>query len=275
MPKSGPVRAAIATERARPWRRGPAPGRAGSGPGDRRIEPSIGLPSGRAVVGGLLMAVAAVATFLAYQQAGQPQVERVYAARVDLRVGDVLAADDLTAIDVDLAGHGLGVYRDAGRLVGQVVTAPVAAGELVVDSAVAHPEEYQPGVEMTLTVPDERALGGAVRAGQHVDVFATWRSDLTEIIAVDATVLDVRADDGGALGAGTGLVSVRLGLADARWVDALVHAQAQGDLTLVVAAPGRSVGATYEPPAAAGSSRSSAGDHAGGGSPSAAAPADG
>src|SRR5687767_9345358 len=72
--------------------------------GTMEIERHRGLPGGRAVLGGVLMAAAAVGVYLAYDQASARPTEPVVVAAHALRVGEVLAADDLETIEADLPG---------------------------------------------------------------------------------------------------------------------------------------------------------------------------
>jgi flagella basal body P-ring formation protein FlgA len=76
----------------------------------RQVDRKIGLPSGRAVIGGLLMALAAVGTFVAYQAAaGDDRVEVLVAAR-DLRVGDVVSTNDVRVVAADLPAGARGLF---------------------------------------------------------------------------------------------------------------------------------------------------------------------
>jgi len=114
---------------------------------------------------------------------------------------------------------------------------------------------------VTIALPGSRAVG-RLTPGERVDVFSTWGGSVTELIAVDARVIEVS----GASGAVTGgeLVTVRLALADFDQIEAVVHAQAAGDITLIRAALGtevHDVGREYRPLATGSSSvRSDAAD---------------
>lgn len=214
-------------------------------PGDatsaRRVERRVGLPTGRAVVGGLLMAVAALGTFLAYAGASADDRVDVLVAVAPLRAGDVIAAGDVRTVSVDIEGEVRGLFGSADAAIGRTVLVPVGAGEFLHASATTtEPDRAEP-LQLTITVPSHRAVGG-IRPGERVDVFSTWGSEVTELIAVDARVVDARTDGGTA--------TVRLGLSDFRQIEALVHAQAAGDITLIRAALGTSiedVGREYQP----------------------------
>ena len=68
----------------------------------RVIEQRRGLPGSRAVVGGLLMAVAAIGVFAAYTDATSGSGAQVVVAVRDLRVGHVIDQADLRAVAAEL-----------------------------------------------------------------------------------------------------------------------------------------------------------------------------
>lgn len=219
---------------------------AASGPA-RRVERRVGLPSGRAVIGGLLMALAAIGTFLAYAGATADDSIDVLIATRDLRRGELLTADDVELVPVDLPGGVRGLFGAADAAVGRQMVAPVDAGEFLLASATVTPTDGEETLEVAVALPGTRAAG-RLRAGDRVDVFSTWSGEVTELIAVDARVLEVRGGES-ALGGGDTVV-VRLAVADFAQVEALVHAQAAGDLTMIRATIGtgvEDVGREYRP----------------------------
>jgi len=227
------------------WRNG---GRAAVDAPARRVERRIGLPSGRAVVGGLLMALAAVGTFLAYADATADDDIEVLVVRRDLAPGEVIGADDVELVPVGLPGGVRGLFGAVDAAVGRHVVSPVAEGEFLLASATAEPLDGEEVLEVAVSVPASRAVG-RLRPGDRVDVFSTWSGDVTELIAVDARVLEVRGSSSSGLG-GSDAVVVRLAVADFGQVEAVVHAQAAGDITMVRAAIGsevEDVGREYRP----------------------------
>lgn len=219
----------------------------GASPG-RRVQRRVGLPSGRAVVGGLLMAVAAVGTFLAYAGATADDTIDVLIATRDLRAGQTITSGDVELVPVDLPGEVRGLFGAIDAAVGRQVVAPVDAGEFLQASATVTPTEGDETLEIAVAIPGSRAVG-RLRAGERVDVFSTWGGSVTELIAVDARVLEISGGAGSSLSAGE-LVTVRLALADFDQIEAIVHAQAAGDITMIRAAIGtevQDVGREYRP----------------------------
>ncbi len=215
---------------------------------ERRVARRVGLPSGRAVVGGLLMAVAAVGTFLAYQPADVDHTVDVAVAERALAPGETVTAADIRLVPVELPDGVGGLFASVDAAVGRQITAPVAAGEFLLASATVVPTAGAETLEVAISLPATRAVG-RLRPGERVDVFSTWSSDTTELIAVDARVLEVAGSASSVIGGGDTVV-VRLALADFDQVEALVHAQAAGDITMIRATIGTEVedlGREYSP----------------------------
>lgn len=215
---------------------------------ERRVERRVGLPSGRAVVGGLLMALAAVGTFLAYTAASADDSIEVLVASRALRAGHVVTADDVELVAVEVPGTVRGLFGTTEAAVGRQIVGPVDAGEFLLASATTVPTEGSDTLEVSVSLPASRTVAG-LRPGERVDVFSTWSSDRTELIAVDARVLEVRGGATTVLGGGEPVL-VRLALHDFSQVEALVHAQAAGDLTMIGATIGggtEDLGREYRP----------------------------
>lgn len=217
--------------------------------GATRVERRIGLPSGRAALGGLLMALAAIGVYLAHASATADDTIAVAIAARDLRPGETITAADLELVDVELPGPVRGLFGSVDAAVGRQVGSPVDRGEFLLASATVEPT-HDEALELAITLPSHRAAG-RLRPGDRVDVFSTWSSSTTELIAVDARVLEVRGAEASVIG-GSDVVTVRLAVEDFAQVEALVHAQAAGDLTLVRATIGterHDVGRRYQPAA--------------------------
>src|SRR5688500_15969628 len=75
----------------------------GSDPPARSVRRRRGLPGSRAVVGGLLVATAAVGLFAAASTSGQGPRQTYVVARHELNAGTRLAATDLELVPMELA----------------------------------------------------------------------------------------------------------------------------------------------------------------------------
>jgi Flp pilus assembly protein CpaB len=208
--------------------------------GSRRIHPRRGLPGGRAVVGGFLVAVAAVGVFATVSgSADGPSTEYVVAA-ADLPAGRIITASDLATAPIDLpSAQAAAAYRDPSSLVGTITLAPVLDGELLQASAIGEPvADGVPTVAMSL--PAAAALGGDLRAGDLVDAYVTFGSELdatTHLVVAAARVVAVSSarDD---VVAEAGEVQVRLAVEDPDRRIELVNAVNAGTVTLVAVTGG-------------------------------------
>jgi Flp pilus assembly protein CpaB len=206
----------------------------------RRTGRRAALPNGRAVVGGLLVAAAAVGTYAAWVSADDAPTTRYAVAARDVAVGEVLEAADLELVAIDApATIAAASFEgdDASLLVGQVAVAPLRAGDLVQRSAVVVPEDAEGRRQLSFPIDVAAALAGTLEVGERVDVLVTEGSDVgeatTAVVAEGATVARVLGgdDDGGRL-------VVLLSVPDDTDLLALTTAARIGELTLVRTTPG-------------------------------------
>ena len=215
-------------------------------PTSPEIRPRRRLPGSRAVVGGLLVALAALGVLAAYTgvTAG-PSTTYVVAAR-DLAPGERLEVSDLRTIEIDLpAEMTTRVFSDPSSLTGATVLAPIAAGELLQLGALARQGGATGTREMSFPVEADLALGGSLQPGERIDVIATYGTGTdatTAAVVVDVPVVTI-ADAGAALGGR--FVVITVALSSDTDVVALGHAARAGQLVVI-----RSTGARpwSEPP---------------------------
>lgn len=199
---------------------------------DRRIRPRRGLPGGRAVTGGLLVALAAVGVFAAIARSNQPPSTRYVVAGRDLAVGETIQRSDLRSVALSLpADQADRAFPIAAVPTGRVVLAPMGRDDLVQSSMVG-----SAGVNLaTVTLSLDRAdgLGGSLRRGDRVDVYVSYGNGTdssTRRIAAAAEVVDLGAGSG-AVGE-SGHIQVTLAAPDpGRRID-LVNAAHAGVVTL-------------------------------------------
>lgn len=147
----------------------------------RSIARRPGLPTGRAVIGALLVSFAVVGLFVSYRRAqGGPTTSYVVVtSRVD--TGARIDASDLTARKLDLTADVAALaVTDLEHAVGAVALAPLLPGQLLQDQAIlavglADPAAPDPPevFEVSFAIDRSRALGGAFKAGERVDVVST------------------------------------------------------------------------------------------------------
>ena len=163
---------------------GHSPGR--PSPAERPLSRRRNLPGSRAVVGGFLVATAAVLIFAGYTSAtARPRQGYVVAAHT-LPPGARLAAADLRVAQLDLPDPAVRarLFGSVTALVGASVVTPISAGDLVEASAVVG-RGGAPGTrELSLAVDRSRAVGGTLKPGEYVDVLGTFGTGADSYTAV-------------------------------------------------------------------------------------------
>jgi len=159
-----------------------------------------------------LLAVALVCGALAgtIYYASLQRISVVVAART-LDADKAIAIDDVATKDLPPDAVPAGAVRSTDDAVGRVPRAPQWPGQILVDTALAagaaafHSGLLPPAGQRAIAIPvtPSQAIGGAIVAGAHVDVIAVPvvgrapAGRVTELIAANVTVLDVRGENGG------------------------------------------------------------------------------
>lgn len=169
------------------------------GPGipGREVRRRHPLPGGRAVVGGFLVAAAAVGVFASYTAGqGSPATSFVVARR-DVAAGERLQPGDLELVPLDLPAEQVGRgFTDIGVLDGAVVLGPLLDGELVQASDVAKPAGGDDTAQISFSVRSS-AVPRDVKAGERVDVIVVYGSgESATVSTVAAGVVVVGVDAG-------------------------------------------------------------------------------
>jgi hypothetical protein len=229
----------------------------------RAVRRARTLPGGRAVVGGLLVAAAAVGVFAAYLDAVAEPTTRYLVARADLEPGtrfesmDTVAASfESRAVDLapDLAARAVRL-EDAELLLGRLLLAPLqpgqllAPGDLVADGGVADAHK------LSFAVEPSAALAGDLRVGERLDVLATYGSGdgAYTVFVVRGVPLVARSGAGGSsgLGSGGGPLTLTVAVTSPEDVQALAHAVATADIVVtrstVAEGDARPAPGAYEP----------------------------
>lgn len=191
------------------------------------------LPGGRAVVGGFLVAVAALGVFAAQRAAdGGPAARYVVVGR-DVDAGERLAAGDLELVALELpAAQRRQTFTDQGLLTGATALSPMAAGQLIQASDVAKPFGGPGLAHISIPVEPARALNGQLQRGDRVDVLVTYNeggSPVTTTVSDDALVVEVVTGD--ATVGSSGAIAVELAVRHAD-VEEVAQAGAAGTVTL-------------------------------------------
>ncbi len=194
------------------------------------------LPSGRAVVGGLMVAVAGLLAFVvASGDESAPATSYLVAAR-PIAAGAMVSGGDLIleamTLPEEVAANSIGSAAGAD---GAVATRDLQAGELIsVGDLIAAPQVAGTAVgrvhEISMPVDRER-ISARTSVGDKVTVLVTTQlggMPVTLVAIQDALVLSWDAESGSG---GRGILT--LAPSDASTVMALAHLIRQGDVTVV------------------------------------------
>lgn len=206
-----------------------------------------GLPGTRAVVGALLVVLAAVGTFAAYLTATAPPTTGFLVAAHQIDPGATLTAADLDVVYVSLDGaQAATVLREQqrGDVIGTVAAVPIARGALLLGSMVQHADALG-GELFSFSLPDDQALGGGLRPPTRVDLLATYGTgaDAETIYLVRSVEVLSTAANAGSLGGGSTLFTVVL--PDPAAVQRLAHALGNAQVWLARSGSGTTIPATY------------------------------
>lgn len=193
-------------------------------PGRRR------LPSTRAVVGGLLMSVAAIVTFTVWADStAQSDVAYVVAAH-SVHPGERLSPEDVELAPVGLEDGSVPAFSDVDDVVGRVLLGPLAQGEVVQPGQVTEPAHEAVLTEVSFTLPRDRAVDGRLRSGDRVDIVVT-EGEATRVAVEQVRVVTV-SEETGFGGDPGGEVVLTVGLEDPANRLELIHAVNVGEVTL-------------------------------------------
>jgi len=193
------------------------------------------LPGTRAVVGGLVIAVAAVLTFWAYDQSARSPHQLYVVAAHDLVVGQRIGAADVGLVALNIPDSRLRgqVFGAPSALLGASVISPVDAGALIEASEVVGRGGPPGSAEISLDIGLARAVAGTLKRGEFVDVLATFGSggsSYTTTVASHIEIVEAAVDAGSVSGSTEVFV---FAVPDAGTAEALANADVAAQVTLV------------------------------------------
>jgi Flp pilus assembly protein CpaB len=221
---------------------GPDPGGPGrTASGRRRIGGRRPLPSGRAVVGGLLVALAMVVAFQLGTGGGDRPGRSVVVARRAIRLGQRIGPDDVAVERAAIPDEAAAAAFDhVDAVEGSVALVAIDRGAVVERAALAPSGRDPTGPQLSFAVDRTHALDGDLEPGDRLDLFATYGSgDGAKTVrvarAVHLVAVDT-ADHGGLEGSGKVVVTVELSPSD----DLLAVAHATDVASVSLVRPARS-----------------------------------
>lgn len=196
------------------------------------------LPTGRAMLGALLVTLSGVGLYLASIKATASPRSAVVVAATDIAPDHELTREDLTVIQVRLDDRlRLRTFVNPADLIGTKTLGPIGKGELIQGGAVVAVASGSTGREMSFAIPLSRAVAGRLRAGERVDVVATTGSGtsaVTKVVVTSGLVIEISDP---ALAASDDDVVVVLSIRDVAEQLALAEAMNEAKMVLVRADP--------------------------------------
>jgi Flp pilus assembly protein CpaB len=142
---------------------------------------------------------------------GSIQRVAIIVAAHNLDADRPIESGDVNSIDLPPDAVPAGAVRSVDAAIGRIPRAPLWPGQIVLAPALAKgAAAFQSGLvppagqrALAIPVTPSQALGGALVAGAHVDVIAVPvigrapAGRVTELVAGNVTVLDVRGENGG------------------------------------------------------------------------------
>lgn len=170
-------------------------------PAARRLETPAWL-NGRTILGLLLFCGSVLGGQRLIQ--GSVATTLVWSAAHDLPQDASLSPADLRPVEIKLPADLAGDYVDSARSIeGSVVTRAVLAGELIHAGWLSDATTGGEGRSITLPIAPEHAVGGNLRSGDRVDVYATFDPGdaraRTTLLARDVQIVEVVTAGGFAL----------------------------------------------------------------------------
>jgi len=208
------------------------------GPARRSIARRRNLPSGRAVVGALLVTISGLGLYAANRAATAPPTTKWLVARHDIPAGHRIVAADLGLAAMRLIDETAGVaYSDPAGVIGHLAVSAIAADELIQHSDIATRRAASgEGRRLTLDLSASQALDGDLAPGDLVDIAATGADPgSTQVIVADALVSAV--DSGDRVGVGSrGGVRVTIVVASTDAAQVVIDSAEHGKVNLLAAA---------------------------------------
>ena len=205
----------------------------GRGPTVRRRR---GLPNGRAVVGGLLVAVAAVGVFSAYTSSTAAPTTRYVVAARDLNPGERIDPGALELVGLDLPEQQRArAFEDPAQLADATVVEPLLQGELIQEGSLVATGTDTGARSLSFAVEPARAVDAVLTPAERVDILATYGTGeqaCTQVVASDVPLVAVTQEQGAIVGQAAG-VTVTVSVDSAQEAVAITHAANAGAVTLV------------------------------------------
>lgn len=207
----------------------------------RTIGRRVGLPSGRAVVGALLVTVAVVGLFASYRQSLEETGSSYVVIAATVGAGEVIEDADLAIRTLDIGELGERTLRSKSQAIGAVAVQTLLPGQLLQHANILAPgtatnsTDQLQSFEVSFALDRSRALNGDLVPGEVVDVLATIDhagESCTTVVAPKARIVSLGGGPGEVL-TNRSNVSVTLAIDETDAILGLVFAIDETNVTLV------------------------------------------
>jgi len=207
----------------------------------RTITRRVGLPSGRAVIGALLVTISVVGLFAAQQRSQRGPTTTFAVVTSTVPAGSVIEADDLRAMAMELPDDVAALtVADPASVVGHVAIETLRPGEVLVAAAVL--DAADPAIaenqyfEFSMALDRSRTVDASLRPGELVDLVATVATDrgpCTAVVVDDARVVRSGTGSDDLLVGSGGDITITLAIVSPDDVLAAVHVIDEASVTVV------------------------------------------
>lgn len=199
------------------------------------LRPSRRLPSGRAVLGGLLITLAVLGVLLASRLGDNATIRDVVVARADLAPGTVIEPEHVMQIQIRLAEDVGWVVTEPESIYGSVLLGPVASREFLQLSNIADgtPDAVPSGLAVVSIEVDNGRTPASLAPGELVSVLATYTGDVPETRLIASNVVVLSYDNGNSEFTSNTSTVLRLGIADGATASEIVMASLVADVSII------------------------------------------
>lgn len=202
------------------------------------ISRRVGLPTGRAVVGALLVTLAVVGLFAAFRRSQADTASPYVVVARTVPAGQVIAEGDLAIRSLDIGELSDRTFTATQAAVGAVAIQTLLPGQLLQQGNVLPPgtDGSPTPFELSFAVDKSRALNGSLAPGEVIDVVATLDAGGTScsfVVVPRARVVAVRGGGDSDVLTTNGSITVTVSVDETADVLGLIHAVDEADVTVV------------------------------------------
>jgi len=193
------------------------------------------LPSGRAVLGALLITLAALGVLFATRLSDDSTFQNVVVATRDLAPGHLIEADDVTVRRVRLDEQATFVATDLNQVIGSVTLGPVSASEFLQNSnfSAGLANTVPSGLAIVSLPVDPANAPSTISPGELVSILGTFTDNGVDetVLVADRLLVVSYGSDGDEFGANVSVL--RVAVEDGRHASEIALAAGTSEISIV------------------------------------------